>query len=162
MLLYGWGNVSLPVHAPGCSSTWTFCLDRMGRDLSFGSWFLHCAELIVIPFFEQRLVLLIKAFLIVHTNVNYFACISNLPILVGSRGPKSTRRLADGRWVSLLSLARASLVQTREKKRIVDLLKKQDYRLTENSWEPITTHILQKTLKRKKRWGNVRHLGELL
>src|SRR5437764_2997642 len=67
------GNVVFPVQSPGCCSTWTFCQDRNGRDLSFGSWFLSCpdrsshslAEAIIALFFRYHLILLIQYFLLI-------------------------------------------------------------------------------------------------
>src|SRR2546423_682272 len=102
-VLTGMGNVVFPVQSPGCCSTWTFCQDRNGRDLSFGSWFLSCpdrsshslAEVLISFFFKYHLILLIKYFLLVHDNINYFTCIFSRLILVGIREPKSTRWLAD-------------------------------------------------------------------
>jgi len=95
--------VVLPVQSLGCCSTWTFCQDRNGRDLPFGSWFLSCpgrsshspAEAIIAFFFEYLLIFLVKYFLLVYANTNYFTLISSVPILVGIRAPKSTRRLTD-------------------------------------------------------------------
>src|SRR5437870_4261120 len=74
------GNVVLPVQSLGCCSTWTFCQDRNGRDLPFGSWFLSCpgrsshspAEAIIAFFFEYLLIFLVKYFLLVYANTNYF------------------------------------------------------------------------------------------
>jgi hypothetical protein len=45
-------------------------------------------------------------------------------------------------------------VQTREKKGIINLLEKQYHEFIRNDREAITTHILQKTLREKKRWEN--------
>jgi hypothetical protein len=71
------------------------------------------AEAIIAFFFKYHLILFVKYFLFAYANGNYLACISSTPILVRIRVPKSTKRLADEGWASLISSTGASHVQTR-------------------------------------------------
>ena len=76
-----------------------------------------------------------------------------MPILVRIRRPKSTRWLGKELWVSLISSARASHVQTRKEKGISDPLEEQYYHLIENGWGLTTTHILQKNVDEEETLG---------